>query len=68
VAHVERGRLVPDTVAARKVLSALGVTPRRVGGDRFQAKDRSNVPGRAKPKPTKRRAPQRSIRKVPVSK
>jgi len=68
LAHVERGRLVPDTVAARKVLSALGVRPRRVGGDRFQAKDRSNVPGRTKPKPTKRRAPQRSIREAPVSK
>ena len=40
LAHVERGRLVPDTVDARKVLSALGATPRHVGGDRFQAKDR----------------------------
>src|SRR5689334_7827124 len=34
LAHIERGQLVPDTVDARKVLSALGVTPRHVGGDR----------------------------------
>ncbi len=44
MAHVERRRLVPDTVDARKVLSALGASPRRVRGDRFQAKARSNVP------------------------
>jgi hypothetical protein len=56
LAHVERGRLVPDTVAARKVLSTLGVTPRHVRGDRFQAKDRPNVPERTKRKPTMRRA------------
>jgi hypothetical protein len=56
MAHVERGRLVPDALDARKVLSTLGVTPRRVSGDRFQATDRPNVPERKKRKPTMRRA------------
>ena len=56
VAHVERGRLVPDAVDARKALSPLGVTPRRVSGDRFQAKNRPKVPERKKRKPTMRRA------------
>ena len=51
LAHVERGRLVPDTVAARKVLSTLGVTPRHVRGDRFQAKDRPNVPSAQSARP-----------------
>jgi hypothetical protein len=68
LAHVERGRLVPDTVDARKVLSALGATPRHVGGDRFQAKDRPNLSERAKANPTKRRGPQRNIRNVAVGK
>ena len=68
LAHVERGRLVPDTVAARKVLSTLGVTPRHVRGDRFQAKDRPNVPERTKRKATMRRAQQRNIRKAPMGK
>jgi len=68
LAHVERGRLVPDTVAARKVLSTLGVRPRHVRGDRFQAKDRPNVPERTKRKPTMRRAQQRNIRKAPMGK
>jgi hypothetical protein len=68
LAHVERGRLVPDTVAARKVLSTLGVTPRHVRGDRFQAKDRPNVPERTKRKPTMRRAQQRNIHKAPMGK
>jgi hypothetical protein len=62
LAHVERGRLVPDTADARKVLSALGVTPHHVIGDRFQAKvRRERAPG-TKLKPASRRAKQRNIR------
>ena len=57
-----------DTVAARKVLSTLGVTPRHVRGDRFQAKDRPTVPERTKRKPTMRRAQQRNIRRAPMGK
>jgi hypothetical protein len=64
MAHVERGRLVPDTVHARKVLSALGTTPRHVGGDRFQAKD----PKRAKLKPGMHRGRRRNVRNPQVGK
>ena len=56
MAHVERRRLVPDTVDARKVLSALGASLRRVRGDRFQAKARSNVPEHTKRRPAMRGA------------
>src|SRR5258708_9214663 len=55
MAHVERGRLVPDTTDARKVLSALGVTPRHVIGDRFQAKVRRELVRGTKLKPAKQR-------------
>ena len=62
LAHVERGRLVPDTADARKVLSALGVTPHHVVGDRFQAKVRREPARGTKLKPARRRAKQRNIR------
>ena len=62
LAHVERGRLVPDTADARKVLSALGVTPHHVVGDRFQAKVRRERARGTKLKPARRRAKQRNIR------
>jgi hypothetical protein len=68
LAHVQHGRLVPDTVDARKVLSALGVTPRHVVGDRFEVKGRLNVPERTKLKPPRHRVHQRHARKAPVGK
>jgi hypothetical protein len=40
MAHVERGRLVPDTAAARKVLAVIGAVPRHRVGDRFVANNR----------------------------
>ena len=51
LAHVEAGRLVPDSEHARKVLSELGSTPVHVGGDRFKAAPRPNVPESKKPTP-----------------
>ncbi len=63
-AHLERGRLVADTPSARKILRQLGSAPVRVGGDRFKATDRPNVPERAKPTPAKKRARQRNIKKA----
>jgi hypothetical protein len=56
LAHVERGRLVPDAPDAATVLNRLGASPRHTSGDRFVAKDRPNVPERAKPTPAQGRA------------
>jgi len=44
LAHVERGRLVPDNEHARKVLEELGSKPIHIEGDRFKAAPRRNVP------------------------
>jgi hypothetical protein len=51
LAHVEDGRLVPDNEHARKVLAGLGSKPVHVGGDRFKAAPRPNVPESKKPTP-----------------
>ncbi len=63
-AHVQGGRLVPDTAAARGVMQQLGSKPVHVVGDRFKAKDRPNVPERAKPTPAQKRARSRNIKKA----
>lgn len=63
-AHVQSGRLVPDTAAARKVMQQLGSRPVHVLGDRFKAKDRPNVPERAKPTAAQQKARTRNIRKA----
>jgi hypothetical protein len=63
-AHLERGRLVADTPSARKVLRELGSAPVRVGGDRFKASDRPNVPERSKPTAAQKRARSRNIKKA----
>jgi len=63
-AHLERGRLVADTPAARKLLRQLGSAPIRIGGDRFKAQDRPNVPERRKPTAAQRRARSRNIKKA----
>jgi hypothetical protein len=55
-AHVENGRLVPDSAAARKVLTSLGSNAIRVSGNRFRAKPRRNIPEVEKPTPAMRRA------------
>lgn len=63
-AHMEGRRLVPDTEDAKHVLDMLGSEPVHVGGDRFEAKDRPNVPERDKPTPAQKRARQRNIKKA----
>jgi hypothetical protein len=63
-AHVERGKLVPDTADARKVLKTLGSTPKHLRGDRFNAQDRPNVPERAKPTAAQKRARSANIKKA----
>ena len=43
LAHVEQGRLVPDTHDAREILDDLGSTPVRIRGDRFRARPRYHL-------------------------
>jgi hypothetical protein len=63
-AHRAGKRLVADSAAARKVLRTLGSAPSHLGGDRFTAKPRRNIPERAKPTPAMRRAQLRNIKKA----
>ena len=63
-AHVEGGRLVGDTKEARDLLKKLGSTPAHLTGDRFEAKDRRNVPERAKPTAAQTRARRQNIKKA----
>jgi hypothetical protein len=63
-AHVEGGRLVPDTEEAKQVLADLGSEPRHVNGDVFEAKPRPNVPEKEKPTPAQRRARSENIKKA----
>jgi hypothetical protein len=63
-AHVENGKLIPDTKDAKDLLKKLGSEPRHLSGDRFKAKDRPNVPERAKPTPAQTRARRENIKKA----
>ena len=64
-AHVVRGRLVPDSVAAKNVLEKmLESPPIHLGGDRFRAKPHRKLPASAKPTPAQRRAWRRNIAKA----
>jgi hypothetical protein len=63
-AHRAGKRLAPDTAAARKVLAQLGSTPRHLGGDRFIAKPRRDIPESEKPTPAMRRAQLTNIKKA----
>jgi hypothetical protein len=64
LAHREGSRLVGDSADARRVLAQLGSEPVHVRGDRFEARDRPNVPERSKPTPAQKRARQANIRKA----
>ena len=63
-AHVEDGKLVPDTKDAKDLIKKLGTQPVQVRGDRFKAKDRPNVPEKAKPTPAQTRARRENIKKA----
>jgi len=63
-AHVENGKLVPDTKDAKDLIQKLGSSPVQVRGDRFKAKDRPNVPEKAKPTPAQTRARRENIKKA----
>ena len=63
-AHIQNGRLVPDSAAARKVLASLGSNAIHVRGDRFKARPRRNIPEAEKPTQAMRRAQMKNIRKA----
>ncbi len=63
-AHVEGDRLVGDTKDAKDLLKKLGSEPVHTIGDRFEAKDRPNVPERAKPTAAQQRARSQNIKKA----
>jgi hypothetical protein len=63
-AHVEGDKLVADTKDAKDLIKKLRTTPVRLSGDRFEAKDRRNVPERSKPTVAQRRASGQNIKKA----
>jgi hypothetical protein len=63
-AHVEDDKLVGDTKDAKDLIKKLGSKPVHVSGDRFEAKDRPNVPERRKPTAAQTRARKQNIKKA----
>lgn len=63
-AHVENGRLVPDSQAAKDLLAELGAAPVHVRGDRFSARPRPNIAEKDKPTPAQKRAWRENIKKA----
>ena len=63
-AHIEKDRLVADSVEVEELLKALGSAPVRIRGDRFKAKPRRKIPAAEKPTPAMRRAQLRNIKKA----
>jgi hypothetical protein len=62
-AHVEGGKLIPDTPQASETLAQLGSEPVQVEGV-FRAEPRLDVPEREKPTPAQRRARSANIKKA----
>ncbi len=63
-AHLEDGRLVPDSAEAKKLIASLGSLPRHLVGDRFHAEPRRDIPENEKPTPAMRRAQSANIKKA----
>jgi hypothetical protein len=63
-AHLADGKMVADSLEAEKLLETLGSAPEHIGGDRFRAKPRRDVPEREKPTPAMRRAQAANIKKA----
>jgi hypothetical protein len=63
-AHTEDGRLVPDSPEAKKLLKSLGSAPVHVGGDRFRAKPRRDIPEDEKPTAAMRNAQRANIKRA----
>jgi hypothetical protein len=63
-AHRQGRRLVPDSEDARRLFDTLGSPPVHIRGDRFESKDRPNVPEKDKPTSAQKRARRRNIKKA----
>ena len=63
-AHVENGKLVGDTKDAKDLIKKLVSQPVQLTGDRFKAKDRPDVPEKAKPTALQTRARRQNIKKA----
>lgn len=63
-ATVENGKLVGKTQDAKKLLSRLRTTPKKVRGDIFKAKSRRNVPEKEKPTVAQKKARKQNIKKA----
>lgn len=63
-AHVQNGKLIPDTRDAKAVIEKLGTQPVRVVGDRFKAKPQPNIPERLKPTLAQQRARRENIKRA----
>lgn len=63
-AHVEDGRLIPDSLEAEKLFATLGSPPVLIDGDRFRAKPRRNIPEEEKPTAAMRKAQLANIKKA----
>ena len=63
-AHVEDGKLVPDTKDARDLIRKLGSRPVHLSGDRFEARPRRNVSERSKPTAAQTRARRQNFKKA----
>ncbi|HWR64911.1 MAG TPA: hypothetical protein VN364_02210 [Bellilinea sp.] len=63
-AHVSGDTLVPDTKDAKELVASLGSQPVHVTGDIFKAKDRVDIPERAKPTAAQQRARSENIKKA----
>ena len=63
-AHIEKGRLVADSIPASNLFRKLGSAPVRVMGDRFKAKDRPNIPEKDKPTAAQQRARRDNTKKA----
>lgn len=63
-AHVSGDSLVPDNEDVKELFAKLGSQPKHVRGDVFMAKDRPNIPEKAKPTPAQQRAWAENIKKA----
>jgi len=63
-AHIDDGKLIADSPEAKKLLSSLASVPVHLGGDRFRAKPRRDIPEAEKPTPAMRRAQRENIKKA----